>query len=71
MSLGGGGGARSLKGGAQGGRDPLGFGPGRGEIPRDLAPGGGRYHGGGGGAKSLGHRYSVFTFYLLFENRHQ
>ena len=34
MSLGGGG-ARSLKGGAQGGRDPLGFGP------------GGRDHGGG------------------------
>ena len=35
MSLGGGGGARSVKGGAQGGRDPLGFGP------------GGRDHGGG------------------------
>ena len=28
----GGGGARSLKGGAQGGRDPWGFGPGGGEI---------------------------------------
>ena len=33
--------ARSLKGGAQGGRDPQGFGPGGGEIPRDLASGGG------------------------------
>ena len=44
MSLGGGG-ARSLKGGAQGGRDPQGFGPGGSEIPRDLAPGG-RDHGG-------------------------
>ena len=48
MSLGGGGGTRSLKGGAQGGQDPWGFGPGGGEIT-----GGGRDH---GGAKSLGHR---------------
>ena len=47
----GGGGARSLKGGAQGGRGPQGFDPG-GAIPRDLTRGG-RDH---GGAKSLGHR---------------
>ena len=43
MSLGGGEGARSLKVGAQGGRDRQGFGP-----------GGARSR--GGGAKSLGHR---------------
>ena len=50
MSLrggGGGGGAKYLKVGAQGGRDPQGFGPGEDEIPKDLAPGG-RDHGGGG-----------------------
>ena len=51
--------ARSLKGGAQGGRDPWGFGSGGDEIPRDLAPGGGEQD--HGGAKSLGHRYHVST----------
>ena len=35
-----GGGGEIPKGGAQGGRDPLGFGLGGGEIPRDLARGG-------------------------------
>ena len=50
MSLGGGG-ARSLKGGAQGGRDPWGFGHRGGEIPGDLAPGARSR-----GAKSPGHR---------------
>ena len=45
MSLGGGGGGEIPKGGAQGGRDPLGFGLGGGEIPRDLARGG-QDHGG-------------------------
>ena len=38
--------ARSLKGGAQGGRDPWGFGSGGDEIPRDLAPGGNKITGG-------------------------
>ena len=43
MSLGGG--ARSLKGGAQGGRDSLGFGPG-GRDPQGFGPGGGEITGG-------------------------
>ena len=52
MSLGGGGGARSLKGGAQGGRDHQGFGPG-GARSLGIWPGGGEIT---GGAKSVGHR---------------
>ena len=60
MSLGGGGGTRSVKGGAQGGRDHQRFGPGGDEIPRDLAPGG-RDH---GGAKSLGHRKHKYALLI-------
>ena len=61
----GGGGVEIPKGGRAGSARSLGIWPrGGGEIPRDLAPGGGRYH---GGAKSLGHRFILMP--LPYNNK--